>query len=317
MPIPFLYKVRRWGERFIRSNSALFLLPLSWVWKAVSSFRHFLYDSGALRQIRVSKPVVSIGNIAVGGTGKTPLVIALAHHFAHRRIAILSRGYGGDEIHVLRRHLPHAKFYEDPNRVRAAKLAIQEGAEILFLDDGFQHRKLWRNLDLLILRSKDLNGRCLPAGELRDPLSRIQKADVLFFADPIFDKEGILLETKARRILTLQGKEIPSLQGERVGMFCGIGNPERFKKTLVKLGALIGFEMILADHEPIGQKRLYTFYEKCKQFNVKYLVCTEKDVVKIAPVDLPIVYIEIESVIAEGVEEWQKLIAKIDQIMNN
>lgn len=311
------YRWLRWGQRWIHCRATVFLLPLSWIWQTVSAVRHFLYDVGVLNQQRVGRPVVSIGNLAVGGTGKTPLAIALARQFSHRRLAIVSRGYGNDEIHVLRRHLPWAKFYEDADRVRGARLAVREGAELVLVDDGFQHRRLWRDFDLLIVRRRDLRGRCLPAGDLRDSPRRLKKADTLFSTESIPGKEAIRFETKVRRILTLYGQEIFSLQGERVGIFCGIANPERFKKTIVNEGALVIEQFILADHEPIGQKRLYAFYEKCKSLHVKYLVCTEKDAVKLSPIDLPVVYLEIETVITEGVAQWEKLIAKIAQKMNN
>ncbi len=262
-----------------------------------------------------------MGNLAVGGTGKTPLVIALAKQFAHRRVAILARGYGGDEMLVIRRHLPEAKLYAHPDRIQSAHRAIAEGAELLILDDGFQHRRLYREFDLLIVRDKDFQGYCLPAGDLRDSPRRLKKADLLFFHDPIVKSDlhhkGIRLAVRVRRLLTLQAQEISTLEGQRVGIFCGIANPQGFKKTILALGAIPIREMILADHEPIGKKRLHSFFEKCNQLGAKYLVCTEKDAVKLPAFGLPIVYPEIEIVIIEGIDQWQKLIAKIEQRMNN
>jgi tetraacyldisaccharide 4'-kinase len=96
-------------------------------------------------------------------------------------------------------------------------------------------------------------------------------------------------------------------------MFCGIGNPEKFKKTLLGLGALVEAEWILADHEPMGEKRLKVFYDKCKSLGIKYLVCTEKDAVKLSQTDLPILFLEIEA----NVMGLEKLIAKIEERMYN
>src|SRR5579863_7831834 len=100
------YLFLRFGSRFIRSRYAPLLLPVSWVWNILSRFRHFLYDMGFLRTHKVSVPVISVGNLAVGGTGKTPLVIRLAEAFSSKSVAILLRGYGGDEEQILKNHLP-------------------------------------------------------------------------------------------------------------------------------------------------------------------------------------------------------------------
>jgi tetraacyldisaccharide 4'-kinase len=220
-------------------------------------------------------------------------------------VAILLRGYGKDEEFLFKKHLPKVAIYAHPDRVKSAKLAEANGAKLLILDDGFQHRRLARDVDIVIVRHNDFTGRCLPAGDLRDSPHRLNKADVI-----VLDTD---IQTKVLRILTLQGKEIASIQGERVGMFCGIGTPEKFKKTLSSLGVEIIDEWILADHEPMGDKRLKDFYKKCKLLGARYLVCTEKDAVKLAATDLPILFVEI-SVEVAGLE---KLVAKIEESMYN
>ena len=119
------------------------------------------------------------------------------------------------------------------------------------------------------------------------------------------------MQVHVRRILTLQGEEIASLQGERIGLFCGIGHPERFKKTVASLGAIVAAEWIFGDHEPVSKKGLESFEASLKRLSLKYLVCTEKDAVKLPPTKLPIVYLEI------GVEVagFEKLMAKIEERM--
>ncbi|HEV7738292.1 MAG TPA: tetraacyldisaccharide 4'-kinase, partial [Chlamydiales bacterium] len=199
-----------------------------------------MFDVGFFRTDKVNIPVISVGNIAVGGTGKTPLVIRLAQEYSSTAVAILLRGYGQDEELLFKKRLPQVAIYSHPDRVKSAKLAVANGAKLLILDDGFQHRRLARDVDIVIVRQKDLSGRCLPAGELRDSPHRLKRADII-----VLDTE---IQTKVLRILTLQGREIASIQGERVGMFCGIGTPEKFKKTLGGLGAEIVDEWILADH---------------------------------------------------------------------
>ncbi len=281
------------GEKFLRSRAAALLLPLSWVWRFVTFLR------GLLPVTRVSVPVVSIGNLAVGGTGKTPLVILLAKQFASHRIAILSRGYGGDEMQVIRRHLPNALCYEDAHRVRAAKKAVDEGAELILLDDGFQHRRLHRDFDVVIVRPQDFSDRVMPSGKLREPVSALKRADAVFSK----------IQPKVRRVVDLNGREV-SIRGCKIGIFCGIGHPERFKKTVESLGAEIVFEYFLADHEPVDLNHL-------KSLSLKHFVCTEKDAVKIPPTDLPILVVEIEADPSKDLAMWQNLVAKITERLNN
>jgi tetraacyldisaccharide 4'-kinase len=271
----------------------------------VSQLRHFLYDIGFLPTYQVAIPVISVGNLAAGGTGKTPLVIRLAKTFSSQSVAILLRGYGKDEEYILKKHLPNTPIYVDPDRVKSARLAVEQGAELIILDDGYQHRRLARNANVVILRDRDRLSRCIPAGDLRDPISCLKKTDLI-----VWERD---LHSKVSRVVSLDGLVIPSIRGERVGMFCGIGNPSKFKKTLGEMGALIEAEWILADHEPIGQKRLNAFAKRCKQLNVKHLVCTEKDAVKLPPTPLPILVLEIEIEIV-GLE---KLMAKIEERLYN
>lgn len=281
-------------EQFIQSRYAILLLPISWIWGLVSATRHFFYDHGIFKIHRVGIPVISVGNIAVGGRGKTPLVILLGKRFSSHKVAILSRGYGdGDEMKVIARHLPNAKLYIDANRVRAANKAVADGAGLIILDDGFQHRRLHRDFDLVIASLKDLHGRFLPAGELRDSPERLKSAIVL---PP----------------LQVNASCPVSLKGEKVAIFCGIGNPSRFKKTVESLGAQIVSELYLGDHEPIGEKRLAEFYEQAMQLQAKYLLCTEKDEVKLPSNPFPIHSVRIETK-GDGLE---KLIEKINKRLN-
>ncbi len=282
-------------ERFIQSRFAIILLPISWIWGLVCLLRHTCYDKGLFAVHKVDVPVVSVGNIAVGGRGKTPLVILLGEIFASYKVAIISRGYGGgDEMEVIKRHLPNALLYANPNRVISAKKAVEDGADLILMDDGFQHRRLHRDFDLVLVQPQDLKGRYLPAGQLRDSKRRLSKATVIH-----------TLETKASCSV--------ELAGERVAIFCGIGSPERFKKTVTELGAIIVHELYLADHEPIGSARLHTFYNQASVMGIKYLVCTEKDEVKLPEHHLPIVSVRIETT-PGGLEN---LIEKIKERLDN
>ena len=300
------FKFFRFGERFASSPFAFVLSPISWVWGLVSKIRNFLYDRRWIRVERVNVPVVSVGNLSAGGTGKTPLVILLARQFPDRKIAVLARGYGArkgelnDEMEVIRRHIPGARLYQGVDRVALARQAEEDGAELILVDDGFQYRRLHRDFDLVVVRNGDFFDTFLPRGRLRESPDQLKRGDARFSYEPV--EGAIRLKNRCTRIVDLKGQEISSIRGERVALFCGIGNPKRFKELILSLGAEIAAEKYLADHEP---------FLEWKELNVKYLVCTEKDYVKLGAVDLPIVWIEIEAEVAEGEDQWQNLIAKI------
>jgi tetraacyldisaccharide 4'-kinase len=290
-----LYLGQRWIER-----NPWYLAPFSWVYALAVHFRNFLYDVGILKITRVPCTVVSVGNIVAGGTGKTPFVHLLAQTFSHRKVAILSRGYGQlpDEAMLLARRLPNVKVHIGKDRVALAKQACKE-ADLLILDDGFQHRRLHRDFDIVLTREK--KERYLPRGFLRDNPKRLQRADEIFSV-------GKELRLDVKRILDLEGNEIPSIRGWKVGVFCGIANPESFKKTVRSLGAEIVFEKIFADHEAADLSKLP---------KERALLCTEKDAVKLHPTDLPIYFLEMEMKVVSERNRWEMLVEKIDQKIDN
>ncbi len=175
------FKFIRWGQSQIEKG-AFFLAPLSFLWGFVSFLKNFFYDVGLFKSVQVDCPVVSVGNLVAGGTGKTPFVHFLGKRFASRKTAVLSRGYGSDdEPKLLQRKLPFAKVYVGKDRVQLAKKAVQEGAELILLDDGFQYRKLHRDFDLVLLFGEDPfgKGHYLPRGFLRDSPKRLKQADLI------------------------------------------------------------------------------------------------------------------------------------------
>lgn len=319
-------KCFRWGRPLIEKGSWT-LVPFSVCWQAASFLRNFLYDAQWLSSKRAPKTVVSIGNLVAGGTGKTPLVHLIASQFPHRQVAILSRGYGEvpDEPLLLKRRLPHAKIYVGKNRGKLAEKAAQEGAELLLLDDGFQHRKLQRDFDLVVLRGDDLwgKGHFLPRGYLRESPKNLKRVDQIFISNgesPSLPYPYISLKTVPTRILTLDEQEIPSIQGVEAALYSGIGNPASFRKTVASLGAKIVFEWVLADHEKATVKELQDFSIRAKKLGAKVLLTTEKDFVKLPrplQLDLPLYFIEIALQVEGGKDLWEKLIAKIDQEIDN
>ncbi len=275
----------------------------SWLWKQVAALR-----LRWIKPVRVNVPVVSIGNIAVGGTGKTPLVMLLAEQFPTRKIAVLARGYRAkrgqlnDEMQVIARRLPRVKLYQGKDRVRLAQQAVADGAELILLDDGFQHHRLFRDIDLVVVRADDWKDKCLPFGRLREPVSALQRADFVFAHEQV-PCEAIGLET---RVIA------PQNYG-KVGIFCGIGRPEKFRETVRGLGCEVVGELFVGDHRSISAKRLSRFAAESARRGANCLLCTEKDFVKLSNINFPVCCVEIEVAVNQRLDLWQKLLAQIDQ----
>ena len=302
-----------WGRSLIE-RGAWYFAPFSWIFALLIFLRNFLYDKGFFVSHSVSCPVVSIGNVVAGGTGKTPFVLSLAEKFAHKKVAILSRGYGKipDEALLLKRRLSHAKVYIGKDRVFLANQAVKEGAELIILDDGFQYRKLRRDFEIILLSNHDPfgKGRFLPFGFLRDDPKRMRKADVLFVKDRDF-------HLTLRRITNEKGDIFPTLQGWKVGIFSGIAHPTSFKKIVTSSGATIVSEWSLADHALASANRLNRFAKVCKALEASALVTTEKDFVKGPKTLLPILCLEVGIEWMQGQKKWENLIAKIERKLDN
>ncbi len=315
-----------WGQKRIEKG-AWFFAPISLIWGFVSLWKNFLYDRKWKVPNKVSSVVVSVGNLVAGGTGKTPFVHLLASRFSHLPIAILSRGYGKipDEALLLQRKVKNARIYIGKDRVKLARQASQEGAKLILLDDGFQYRRLHRDFDLVLLGGSDPFGKnhYLPWGFLRDHPKRLEQANGIFVTGKpthLVKDPHVRLEVKVERILDVHEKEVGSIQGWDVAIFCGIAKPHLFRQTVEGLGANVVFAWNLADHEKGEENSLRAFAIQAKDLGAKALVCTEKDFVKWEnppEVCLPILFLEIFLTIAEGFPLWENLIAKISQKIDN
>lgn len=285
-------KLLRFGTRIMGWP----LAPLSWLYAAVIFWRNRLYDWKWLPVTRVRPVVVSVGNIVAGGTGKTPLVHLLARQFPHRKVAILSRGYGEfpDEAVLLAKRLPEVRVCIGKDR---SQLAQGIAVDLLILDDGFQHRKLHRDFDIVLIT--DRKEHYLPWGFLRDSPKRLSQAEGFQSRD---------FAIRVTQIRDAQGRQVPSIRGWKVAIFCGIAHPERFKKTVEGLGAIVIAQKFFGDHE------LADFAQLPK---ADAYLCTEKDFVKLPPTSLPLYYLEIELEPLQCRERWEKLIEKIDQTIDD
>lgn len=307
--------------------------------------RGLCYDLGLRPSHRAAVPVISVGNLTTGGTGKTPMVAFLARALARRgyRVAVLARGYGriparrdggagGDETRddeALPEELSAdgVKRYANPDRVTAAREAAAAGADVLLLDDGFQHRRLKRDLDLVLVDALDpfSNGHVLPRGLLREPRSALRRADAIVVtrADLVSPEARAELRSELARwapekpvffaahrpaqLRTLStGHTHPPewLRGRAVYGFAGIGNPAAFQRTLEALGANVVRFHAYPDHHVYSARDLRQIDAEAQEFLAKAIVTTEKDAARIDgdPFSLPPTALRIEFEILEGEE---------------
>jgi tetraacyldisaccharide 4'-kinase len=260
---------------------------------------------------RAPLPVVSIGNITLGGTGKTPMVEWVARWFRekHFRVAILSRGYGqqeglNDEGRVLEENLPDVPHLQDRDRVVLARIAVEElESQVVVLDDGFQHRRLGRDLDIVLLDALDPFGlgRMFPRGLLREPIGSLRRAGVVVLsrADLIDEAERKAIRVQAERMAgPLQWVEarhaprdlvdasgsvepLSNLSRRRIGAFCGIGNPDGFRRTLEALGANVAGFRAYPDHHPYSAADVADLVDWLRTLGADLALTTQKDLVKL------------------------------------
>jgi tetraacyldisaccharide 4'-kinase len=300
-----------------RDPAAFALRPVLWMARLPYGlgvwWRNRRFDKG--RNVhRAGVPVISAGNLTVGGTGKTPCVEYVARLLREHdlRVAILSRGYGAagggagrnDEAMVLEENLPDVPHYQGRDRVALAAMAVEESeSEVLVLDDGFQHRRLARDLDIVLIDATDPwgGGYLLPRGGLREPRTSLRRAGlvVLTRCDAVDASTlgGIVSEVQrvapgtpiAKTIhapLELVNGErcekVEALKGRPVGAFCGIGNPDAFRRTLVGLGADVRDFRAFPDHHPYRREDVDDLRRRAATLPADAVVATtQKDWVKL------------------------------------
>jgi len=318
---------------------------LEWPYALAMRWRNRRYDTRPELVHRVDVPVVSVGNLTLGGTGKTPMVRWLARWFRRRgiRVVIISRGYGAeagtrnDEALELERCLPDVPHLQDPDRVAAAQLAIDElEAELILLDDGFQHRRLARDLDLVMLDALEPfgYGHVFPRGLLREPLDSLRRADVVVLnrADmiPLDQRRAVMrraahyapqaIQVQAAQapsiLVDFQGREQPldRLAEQPAAAFCGIGNPEAFRRTLLGCGCRLRAWRQFPDHHAYTRKDVESLAEWVAELDVQAVLCTEKDLVKLQLDRLagrPLWALRVEPKLLEGAEQLEARLATL------
>jgi len=320
----------------------------SYIYGIIIYIRNILYSRGWLNIHRADAAVISIGNITTGGTGKTPLVIWLCNFLRSSKseCAILTRGYKadqdyGDEPAVLAESCPGVQVVVNPDRVAGASEALGRfGAKVLVMDDGFQHRRLGRDVDVVVIDGTVPfgYGKLLPAGLLREPVGALKRADaaIITRCDQVDETELTQLENKLKKInpemviarsvhapvfaKSIDGREIglEEIKGKKIFAFCGIGNPDAFFDMLVELGAELVGSKVFDDHYHYTDDCLADIFEKARSFNSELILTTQKDWVSILPSAIPnpseevdFAYLAIELLFIRGENKITELIKGI------
>jgi tetraacyldisaccharide 4'-kinase len=310
-------KRRTAGDKFL----VALLIPCAMLYSLVLRLRGFLYGRGVFRSQCLETPVISIGNLSVGGTGKTPMTVLIARLLISRgkRVAVLSRGYGssggaavrivsdgsrillpsaeaGDEPVLLARSVPGLIVVTGPDRYQAGLEAIERfHPDIFLLDDGFQHLRLKRDLDILLLDAESPfgNGWTLPAGLLREPVSAVRRADVVVYTRADRRKScplipGIPVCRMSHRltgVVPLSGGMLSPFSdfAGKKGVACaGIADPDSFFAELLREGLELSATLSFSDHCRYDGTERAEIRKTLKETGADYLIATEKDAVKLA-----------------------------------
>lgn len=331
------------------------LVPASWGYGRVVAVRNCLYKSGKFPTKRVERPVISIGNLVAGGTGKTPVAQLLAGHLSQFGcVGVLARGYraeaerreqptlvtpyvswqeAGDEPCLIAHRVPSAIVVSGRSRRTGAQIAIDKGADLILLDDGMQHRALHRDLEVVLIDGRDPfgGGGYLPVGRLRESPSQLRRADLIIVTRPAQDRFGlqrrlsalsdapiVWMEPRVRGVVNLKGEAIERLEGIKVGLFCGIAKPEGFVETVHQMRCRIVGTRAVPDHRAVSHEQLVALAGKVRHRGGELLLCTEKDWVKLDPnlqLPLPIGVVQIELAVTQNEEAWREFLVKCEDLI--
>lgn len=331
----------------VKSVLRLCLRLIAAVYGLVVRLRNLCYDKQWFKSHDAPVPVISVGNITTGGTGKTPLVIWLCNllYEKGRNCAVLTRGYKtqpgilSDEPAILAKSCPSAKIVVNPDRIAGAQKAVKEhNAAVIVMDDGFQHRKLKRELDIITIDATCPFGceRILPAGLLREPVTALKRAHlaVITHTNNLQQDELADLEDKIRSLnphitiakaaykhpsaigikgLTLT---IDQLKQKPLFAFCGIANPNIFLNSLKQMGMNLLGSRIYNDHHNYKAQDFSDIYEQAKYLGAEMILTTQKDWVKTALLaqkneDIIFAYLALELDFPQGYDKIESLIDNV------
>jgi tetraacyldisaccharide 4'-kinase len=322
--------------------------------------RNWCYDVGIFRKVQVDIPVVSVGNLTAGGTSKTPFVEYLIRYYLKRnkKIAVLSRGYKrttrgmnlvsdgktlngnaetmGDEPMQIAKKFPGVIVVVNEDRAWAARVVAENyNPDVILLDDGFQHRGIVRDLDIVMINGRQVlsNMRMLPAGLRREPLSSLQRADFLIIsrdarsvsvADPVLQKYSgkpmAFMQFKPKGLYEFLTREkifLPSDERKKCVAFCGIGNPASFTETLGELGFIVQETITFPDHHRYRITDLQKIQRIFEERKAEYIVTTEKDAIRLVSTSMPVTFpfnalcfVEVEVVVTEGERQLHTILSQ-------
>ncbi|HET6461373.1 MAG TPA: tetraacyldisaccharide 4'-kinase [Syntrophales bacterium] len=343
--------------------NASFLNPLTLIlsfvslfYRSIVNFKNCTYDCGIIKQTKLPCKVISIGNITIGGTGKTPMVIMLAKSLKEKgyRPAVLSRGYGGkanstvnvisdgskvimgqieagDEPILIAKAAEGIPVLTGPDRIQTGRFAIEKlRANILILDDAFQHRRIFRDVDIVIL-DRELpfgNGFLLPRGPLREPLGALNRAHFVIWRDrtrdgryPKYQEQGIgwfrpvlSVYLRPKDIISADTGDVyplESIKGKKVCAFAGIASPEAFSRTVESLGWTVKSFIDFPDHYQYTKADIAYIQRRCSDSSSDVIITTEKDGVRLT--DFPdflkdVFFLRVEMEMLPSREEFETLI---------
>lgn len=299
----------------------ILLFPFSILYGIIIDIRNLLYDWGMLKSCSFPVPVISIGNITLGGTGKTPFTIFLAKKLQNqfKQIAVVSRGYGrqsrglqivsdgkevkckpalaGDEPYLIARSLPGVIVAVSENRIEALQFIIDHyQVDLIILDDAFQRRSVKRDIDIVLLNARQpfKYNLPLPSGTLREFQHNLSRADIILHTNVDEANKSHCIKfkpdlqftskTKLGSLMDLDFKPAGKISGlpvKKAYAFAGIAHPENFKKALLKEGLEIINFKMFKDHHSYTLKDMQMISKACLQKKCSLIICTEKDLVKI------------------------------------
>lgn len=349
----FLYLV---AADQISGGASVLVKPVLWMMSQIYGFlilsRRILYDAGLLQRCRLSAPVISVGNLTVGGTGKTPLVELIARILKEKKVRpiILTRGYMGetkkaggqnsDEALMLRDALIDVPVLAGADRVKNARAYSKKNkVDVFLLDDGFQHWRLFRDLDMVVVDTTNPwgNGHLLPRGILREPREALSRAHMFVLTKTdigrnhlqdikkdlsAINPRALMVETVHKPICFLDGRsgvteDLSLVKGRTICAVSSIGTPDSLTKTLITLGADVKEHAAFMDHHSYGPGDMEQIMKLCREQETAILVTTEKDAVKLKlffnlfPPHIRILFLRIKMSIVHGEEAFLERIYRL------
>ena len=294
----------------------LFLFPIHVIFIRL---KNFFYDYNLIKPKKTKPTIISIGNISLGGTGKTPFTIAIAKLLTHQgyKVGVSTRGHGrenegssflmkdknwfvkdfykhwrvaGDETVLLKNNLDNVPVYVSKNKTKAAEnLYEKEGCDVVLLDDGFQHRKLYRDIDIVLFDHSEKANKIFPYGALRESIIGLKRADIIISTNVVGNKEGgFALKWDYNDYLLVadnpknKAEDFEVLnQYSNILSLCAIGSPASFQKTLESLKINYQQSLIYPDHYPFKEKDVKKINSFVKDNKIDLILCTEKDLIKL------------------------------------